>query len=160
MNALSKLVPDIFTRDPDMMAIALVNDTATMSMSTSAPSDGARAWGTPRIGQVALLVELVDRFQQAHDAKDLAMVRLFRHRMNCRSHYAYQTSAYVKFATTLEHRLGIAIEAKVCPNYRTLVLRHCSHVRAVNRRRSPTFRCRIGYSSVHYFAKYDYLYDP
>ncbi|KIP07274.1 hypothetical protein PHLGIDRAFT_105851 [Phlebiopsis gigantea 11061_1 CR5-6] len=112
LNALSKLVPDIFTRDPDMMAIALVNDTTTMSMSAATSSDGARAWGTPRIGQVALLVELVDRFQHAHDAKDLAMVSTSRHRMNCRSHYAYQTSAYVKFATTLEHRLGIAIEAK------------------------------------------------
>lgn len=76
LNALSTFVPDIFTRDADMMAVALVNDTATMSAagSNSDLVDGSKPWGVPRIGQVALLVELVDRFQQVHDARDLTAV--------------------------------------------------------------------------------------
>lgn len=72
LNALSKFVPDILTRDPEMMSVALVSDTVTMSQSTS--TDGGRPWGTPRIGQVALLVELIERLREVPGMKDMGFV--------------------------------------------------------------------------------------
>ena len=84
VNALSKFVPDILTSDPDMMSIALVSDTSTLSMSLTASGslDSGRPRGVPRIGQVALLVELIDRLQQVYDTKDLTLVRLLWDRLN------------------------------------------------------------------------------
>ncbi|EKM57985.1 uncharacterized protein PHACADRAFT_139496 [Phanerochaete carnosa HHB-10118-sp] len=93
LNALSKLVPDILTRDAEMMSVALVSDTATVSQSTSTDDDRRR--GVPRIGQAALLIELIERLRQVHSVKDMGL-----------------TAAHVKFASALEARLGMAIEEK------------------------------------------------
>ncbi|GJE94860.1 hypothetical protein PsYK624_110360 [Phanerochaete sordida] len=93
LNALSKFVPDILTRDAEMIAVALVSDTATMSQSTT--TDGGKPWGVPRIGQTALLIELVERLRQVPLMRDMAY-----------------TAAHIKFASALEVRLGVAIEAK------------------------------------------------
>jgi hypothetical protein len=55
------------------MCVALVSDAGT-SMSTSSTRDGVRSWGVTRIGQAALLVELIERLRQLHHEKDIAVV--------------------------------------------------------------------------------------
>ena len=73
INVLSRFMPDFLTRDAEMMCVALVNEAASTSIS-STPNGGSKGMVMPRIGQAALLVELIERLRQVHHERDLAVV--------------------------------------------------------------------------------------
>ncbi|KAI0077367.1 hypothetical protein K474DRAFT_1751763 [Panus rudis PR-1116 ss-1] len=92
LTALSKFLPDFWTRDVEMISVALLSDSATAKGKGTASS--VPVWGKVRLGQCALLVELINHFQYVRQAKDMSL-----------------TVTTTKFATALESRLGILIAA-------------------------------------------------
>ncbi|KAK7685921.1 hypothetical protein QCA50_010730 [Cerrena zonata] len=89
LTVISKYIPDFWTRDPEMMAVALMSDTSK-KLNNSTPT-----WGKFRLGQSVLLVELTEQLHLVRTSKDMSA-----------------TVPAVKFASALEARLGILIEAK------------------------------------------------
>ena len=72
LNTLTKLVQDFWTRDPEMISVALMSD-ATTSVKGKSPA-GRVTWGTPRFGQSMLLIELIDYVKSVRQSGDAVAV--------------------------------------------------------------------------------------
>jgi hypothetical protein len=57
LSIISRFLPGFWTRDAEMVSVALMSD------GTNKSSESKPTWGKARLGQSALLVELID---QAH----------------------------------------------------------------------------------------------
>ncbi|KAI0743191.1 hypothetical protein BC629DRAFT_1740217 [Irpex lacteus] len=113
MNVISRFLPDFWTRDPDMMSIALIS--SVHNPKANSTTDGPLP-NSLRVGQLALTLELSEQIRLTRNVKDLATV-----------------AAVSKFATALEARLGLIIEARertsAIPQPQRLVL--CSLLRQI-----------------------------
>ncbi|KAH9946910.1 hypothetical protein B0H21DRAFT_857417 [Amylocystis lapponica] len=92
LNTIVRFLPDFWARDADMISVALMSgpDGAKAKVAGEGPT-----WGKVRIGQSVLLVELIEYLRDVRQAKDLMV-----------------TAGAVKFASALETRLGVLLEAK------------------------------------------------
>lgn len=75
VSAVTKFMPDFWTRDSDMMSVALMSDVAGSRHPTDGDSSGASKL---RVGQLILAVELAERLQATRQVKDLAVVSYWR----------------------------------------------------------------------------------
>ncbi|THH32609.1 hypothetical protein EUX98_g1559 [Antrodiella citrinella] len=98
LNAISQFIPDLWTRDPEMISFALTSGGSSISQnqnqSLGSVGEG-QSWGKTRIGQSALLVEVIHRLASIRSTKDMA-----------------QLVSATKFATALEARLGPSLVSK------------------------------------------------
>lgn len=62
--AVSRFLPDFWTRDAEMMSVALMSDPAS-GKKTQSVEDESVPWGNARLGQSVLLLELIARIQGA-----------------------------------------------------------------------------------------------
>ena len=72
LRALSLFIPDIWAKDPDMIAFALLGDSSSndrQNQSVEAPS-----WGKTRTGQSVLLLEVTQHLALVRNSKDMAQV--------------------------------------------------------------------------------------
>ncbi|KAH7923448.1 hypothetical protein BV22DRAFT_1015390 [Leucogyrophana mollusca] len=94
LMSISTFLPDFWTRDPEMMLVALMKD-----VGKSTGGEDGLAWGKARLGQTALLLELIARVRslprpdQDHNENSTLI-------------------AAARFFSVLEMRLGVMIEAK------------------------------------------------
>lgn len=68
LTVVSRFLPDFWTRDAEMVSVAL------MSESSNKSSNAGIVWGKARLGQSALLVELIGRLQAVRKAENLTTV--------------------------------------------------------------------------------------
>lgn len=73
ITAFALFLPDLWTRDAEMMSVALMSGAA--GSKASAP-DAAPVWGTARLGQLVLLLEVIGRIQAVRRTKDRSSVSL------------------------------------------------------------------------------------
>lgn len=71
LTAISKFLPDFWIRDAEMVSVAL------MSEGSSKLSGMKPVWAEARLGQLALLVELIEYIQAIRQAATLTTVRYF-----------------------------------------------------------------------------------
>ncbi|KAI0792519.1 hypothetical protein C8Q75DRAFT_714346 [Abortiporus biennis] len=91
LNAVAKILPDLWTRDPEMMSVALMSDPASAVKNKTTTV----TWGKPRLGQSVLALELVENLRSIRQGRDNAA-----------------TVGALKFASALDQKLGILIEIK------------------------------------------------
>ncbi|KAJ7441775.1 hypothetical protein B0H11DRAFT_2251834 [Mycena galericulata] len=96
ITAIARFLPDFWTRDAEMMSVALMSGAG----KTSAAVDAAPGWGTARLGQSVLLVEMIGRIQAVRRTKDASS--------NPDGPYV----DIVKFVLALETRLGLLLDVK------------------------------------------------
>jgi hypothetical protein len=73
MVVVSKFLPDFWSRDAEMMAVALMSDIGGKKMlEDSAPL----SWTKARLGQCILLIELIGRIQAARHEREASPVSL------------------------------------------------------------------------------------
>ncbi|KAK7044859.1 RRM domain-containing protein [Favolaschia claudopus] len=97
ITAVARFLPDFWTRDAEMMSIALMSGGGASKTPTA---ETGPVWGTARLGQSVLLVEMIGKIQSIRRMKDKS---------------ASPDSVYVdiiKFVLALETRLGLLIELK------------------------------------------------
>ena len=70
MTAISRFLPDFWIRDAEMLSVAL------MSEGANKRSDAKPVWGKARLGQSALLAELIYRAQDERKAQTSSTVRI------------------------------------------------------------------------------------
>jgi len=70
LTVISRFLPDFWIRDAEMISVALMSD------GTSKPSETKGVWGKARLGQSALLVELIGRVQAMRDVESSTKVRM------------------------------------------------------------------------------------
>ncbi|KAF7319127.1 RRM domain-containing protein [Mycena chlorophos] len=93
--AIARFVPDYWTKDAEMMGVALVGGGATKGSTVKNNGNGkALAWGVARLGQSVLLVEMISRMQTARRAISTQGIEIIR------------------FALALETRIALLIEVK------------------------------------------------
>ncbi|KAF7316109.1 RRM domain-containing protein [Mycena indigotica] len=92
--ALARFVPDYWTKDAEMIGVALVGGGGSKTKNPSGDT-GKIAWGTARLGQSVLLVEVIGRIQAVRRAASLS-----------------QQLDIIRFALALETRVGILLEVK------------------------------------------------
>ncbi|KAF9467893.1 hypothetical protein BDZ94DRAFT_914598 [Collybia nuda] len=96
---VSKFLPDFWIRDAEMMSVALMSDAGGKKTGDSErPS-----WAKARLGQSVLLLEIIGCIQTARREKDA---------MAGNSEGGPSFVQTVKFALSLESRLGILLDAK------------------------------------------------
>lgn len=71
MNLISRFLPDFWTRDPDMMSIALIS--SVHNPKANSTTDGPLP-NSLRVGQLALTLELSEQIRLIRNVKDLATV--------------------------------------------------------------------------------------
>ncbi|KAI0087407.1 hypothetical protein BDY19DRAFT_893157 [Irpex rosettiformis] len=130
LNAISRLIPDFWTRDADMMSIAL---TSIVTVPKASSTSDIRASNKARIGQLALILEVLERIRLAGSSKDLS-----------------EMTAINKFATCLEARLGMIIESRerttpIVPSQRLLLCSLFRQIRLLSRSTKPAdwLRCVV-----------------
>ena len=74
LTALAKFLPDLWLWDAEMMSVALLSDAGGNTTGSDTTQQGPQ-WSKPRLGQCALLVELLDRLKSVTESRDLAIVR-------------------------------------------------------------------------------------
>ena len=74
LNAVGRLLPELWIWDAEMMSVALMSDTIGGKPSPTL-GEGESRWRRPRLGQCVLLVELLEHLHAVLDSRDLAMVR-------------------------------------------------------------------------------------
>lgn len=89
---VSALLPNVWLHDPDMMVVALMNEVGDVQETRT-------TWGRARLGQTALLVELIMVIRALTPA-DAAMAP------------GNQLVSTIRFFNTLETRLGVMLEAR------------------------------------------------
>ena len=72
MVIVSKFLPDFWTRDVEMMSIALMSDVG----GKKSEDPGSMSWTKARLGQCVLLVELIGHLQTARHQKEESSVSL------------------------------------------------------------------------------------
>ncbi|KAG2143033.1 hypothetical protein DEU56DRAFT_884580 [Suillus clintonianus] len=93
--AISLFLPDFWTRDTEMILVALMNEPAVVLQPGS-----QRKWAQARLGQMIILVELIARVKAVpRISKDF-------------SHPDDSVIAPTQFFSRLEARLGVLLEAK------------------------------------------------
>ncbi|KAJ7697002.1 hypothetical protein B0H17DRAFT_1130650 [Mycena rosella] len=98
ITAISRFLPDFWTRDAEMMSVALLS-----SSKANAPANGEPVWGAARPGQSVLLGEIIGGIQAVLRTKDMSSA---------------PDNAYVdilKFVIILETRLGLLLDVKPGP---------------------------------------------
>ncbi|KAJ7741945.1 hypothetical protein DFH07DRAFT_980971 [Mycena maculata] len=98
ITALARFLPDFWTRDAEMMSVALMSGAG--ASKADAAAGAAPVWGTARLGQSVLLVEVIGRIQAVRRTKDGSS--------NPDSMYV----DIVKFVLALETRLGLLLDVK------------------------------------------------
>ncbi|TFK38037.1 hypothetical protein BDQ12DRAFT_735948 [Crucibulum laeve] len=96
----SKFVSDYWTRDAEMMSVALMSETGGEKAAFKT-SFGGPPWGKARLGQSILLIELISHIQKIRHAKEEVTLG--------------QESALadtMKFVMALESRIAILLEVK------------------------------------------------
>ncbi|KAF9052238.1 hypothetical protein BDZ89DRAFT_1032376 [Hymenopellis radicata] len=93
----AKFLPDFWTHNAEMISVALMSD---IGGSSGKDNDAEGNWGTARLGQSVLLVELTGRIQE------------IRHERENNSIGDAAFVEMVKFAYELEVRLGIMLQAR------------------------------------------------
>ncbi|KAG1747373.1 hypothetical protein EDB19DRAFT_2023164 [Suillus lakei] len=93
--AISAFLPDFWTRDPEMILVALMNEPTVVLQSGS-----KRKWAQARLGQMIILVELIARVKAVPPIS-----KYF-------SHPDDSVIALTQFFGMLEARLGVLLEAK------------------------------------------------
>lgn len=78
MVVLSKFLPDFWTRDAEMMAVALMGD-VVRKKDTMSENAGRASWKNASLGQCVLLVELIGRLQAARHQKEASLVNTACH---------------------------------------------------------------------------------
>ncbi|KAL0959605.1 hypothetical protein HGRIS_011312 [Hohenbuehelia grisea] len=96
--AIAKFLPDLWTRDAEMIAVALMSDAGPGKGST-VPAEEV-TWGTARLGQSVLMFEVIGSIQSARRHKEGS------------SHSDQGLIDAVKFALSLEARLFVGLESK------------------------------------------------
>lgn len=71
ITILSKFLSDFWTRDAEMMSVALMSGA---SGGTNKEPLRVPTWGTARLGQCVLLVELIGHIQAVRRAKEASLV--------------------------------------------------------------------------------------
>ncbi|KAJ3934148.1 MAG: hypothetical protein NXY57DRAFT_995571 [Lentinula lateritia] len=105
LTALARFMPDFWIKDAEMMSIATMGDMGMKSPGsgiTQGIPGAVEPWGTARLGQSVLIVELIAQVQ--------SMRRVRENSTNSASDTAF--IAMAKFAISLEQRLSILIETK------------------------------------------------
>ncbi|CCL98233.1 uncharacterized protein FIBRA_00227 [Fibroporia radiculosa] len=92
LNCLARYQSDFWCRDAEMMSVAIMSDPAGMK---SRPEIANSLWAKPRIGQSALLLELIAFLRALRSTKDSPI-----------------TLIGIRFAISLEARLGVLIRTK------------------------------------------------
>ncbi|KAJ7591203.1 hypothetical protein C8J56DRAFT_858679 [Mycena floridula] len=94
ITVISKFLPDFWIRNAEMMSVAI--------MSYAPPRQDLKGpvWGTARLGQSVIILELVAHIQSVRKAKEAS---------TCPDNIFVDT---VKFAVSLEGRLTVLLEAK------------------------------------------------
>jgi hypothetical protein len=71
LTIISRFLPNFLTRDAEMLSVALMSEG-----TTNKPSGAKPTWGKARLGQSALLVELISRVQALRITEVSTMVRI------------------------------------------------------------------------------------
>ncbi|KAH8084333.1 hypothetical protein BXZ70DRAFT_1046150, partial [Cristinia sonorae] len=95
LNAVSTYVLDLWIRDPDMIATALTSDSSAANQSRVSTAGEIPRWGKARVGQSALILEVIRQLSSIRNSKDTA-----------------QMSRATRFAAALETRLGATLLQK------------------------------------------------
>ncbi|KAF8155551.1 hypothetical protein B0H34DRAFT_751522 [Crassisporium funariophilum] len=112
----SRYVKDYWVRDFEMMGMALLGDAPTRGVGIALGGEGVeKQWGTARLGQMVLLVELIGKLQMVRHGKEAAAGN------NSDGTFV----EVVRFTTALETRLALLVDAKeqttyIPPSQRTL----------------------------------------
>lgn len=72
LDALALHVPAFWTTDSEMMAVALMSDVGSAKAKDSAESGKGLVWGTARIGQCVVLLELIGSIRKLVELKSEA----------------------------------------------------------------------------------------
>ncbi|TDL25147.1 hypothetical protein BD410DRAFT_784972 [Rickenella mellea] len=99
--ALTRFMPDFWTRDAEMMSVALMSDPGAGIGKGKGKEGEAPIMGKARLGQSILLLELTCRL------RDLRLAKKGTVSLPEQTH-----SALIKFVTSLESRLAILLDAK------------------------------------------------
>lgn len=91
LTVVAKYLPDFWSRDPEMMAVALMSNTTSMK---SASGGEGPIWGKTQVGQSVLLVELIEYLRAVRKMKDVAIVSAIN----------YQTSMFFTVIVRLRAR--------------------------------------------------------
>ncbi|KAJ4490126.1 hypothetical protein J3R30DRAFT_3419267 [Lentinula aciculospora] len=105
LTVLARFMPDLWIKDAEMMSVAIMGDMGMKKegLDTAKEMLGApKSWGTARLGQSVLIVELIAQIQN--------MRRIRENSSSSASDSAY--IAIAKFVISLEQRLSILIETK------------------------------------------------
>ncbi|KAF5379141.1 hypothetical protein D9615_005965 [Tricholomella constricta] len=94
---VSKFLPDYWTRDAEMMSVALMSDGGKKE---AASEMGNRTWTKTRLGQAVVMLELI------------ACVQAARHEKEASLSSENLSVEMVKFVMALESRLAILLEAR------------------------------------------------
>lgn len=96
ITVVSRFLEDFWTRNAEMMAVALID-----AVPTKSKEENTAMRGKARLGQSVLLVELIGKLQAARHVKEASSA---------------PDSVFVdtlKFVVSLEARLSVLLEAKV-----------------------------------------------
>ncbi|KAJ7185784.1 hypothetical protein C8R46DRAFT_937409 [Mycena filopes] len=96
ITAVARFLPDFWTRDAEMMSVALMSAGAGGSKSSGAAGP---TWGTARLGQSVLLLEVIGRIQAIRRMKDT-------------SSNPDGFVDIVKFVLAMETRLALLLDVK------------------------------------------------
>lgn len=77
ITLLSRFLDDFWTRDSEMMAVALFGGGAA-APNTPAMNGGLIAWGTARLGQCVILVELISCLRDLRTTSATVSARISR----------------------------------------------------------------------------------
>ncbi|KAJ3966535.1 hypothetical protein EV361DRAFT_934787 [Lentinula raphanica] len=100
LTALARFMPEFWIKDAEMISIALMGD---MNMKNLKETPGtAKPWGTARLGQSVLIVEIISQVQSMRRARESST--------NPASDTAFLAMA--QFAISLEQRLSKLVEMK------------------------------------------------
>lgn len=72
---LARYLPSFWIRDAEMLLVAITSD--SRSTENGPPGDVGPQWGQVRLGQLAILIELIAHVQSEKHGKDAQTVSLF-----------------------------------------------------------------------------------
>lgn len=121
ITVVSKFLPDFWTRNAEMVSVAVMSDSAGRGTAKSDPF-AVPVMGPARLGQSVLLIELIGQIQNARRGKEDSTVSTqvvpdisrcsLTMPSKCPENVLMDT---VKFALELEVRVNVLLEAKVVP---------------------------------------------
>ncbi|PVF92302.1 hypothetical protein CPB86DRAFT_717696 [Serendipita vermifera] len=124
LTAISRVYPEFWTSDSDMMCIALLSDGGIVSGGKGKQRPGEPPkWGKARLGQCVLFMELISFLKQ-----------LMKSKKDISSAPSSSMGSTVKFFLELEMRIGVLLNAKetttLCPfSIRLLVAKLLTEIR-------------------------------